>query len=179
MSKQSGPVYITGTIDGICYYKMNGNYYARRKSTLSRKRVKTSPAFALTRAYAALMAEASRLAAEVYWQVPRSKRKHALYRALTGQAMTLLKKGTDKEAIRKQLEQLREQALVVKPSPKPIVRMRAATGGMNVLKTAWRRRGAGMHYGKAANRPAPRVWTVITQDGAYQVRLPDVRCSSS
>lgn len=180
MAKQSGPVFITGTVAGICYYKLNGKFYARRASTLSRKRVKNAPAFALTRKYASLMAEASKLAAEVYRPIPRSKRKHALYRAMTGQAMTLLKKGVDKAEISKQLELMREKAIAVRGSAsKPVVRMRAAAGGMSVVKTVWRRRGIGMQYGEIADKPQAQVWTVITPERTYQVRMPDVRCSSS
>lgn len=179
MAKQSGPVYITGTVAGICYYKLNGKFYARRASTLSRKRVKNAPAFALTRKYASLMAEASKLAAAVYRPIPRSKRKHALYRAMTGQAMALLKKGVDKAVVSKQLELMREKAIAIKPAPKPVVRMRVAAGGMSVVKTVWGRRGKGMQYGEIADKPQAQVWTVITQERTYQVRLPDVRCSSS
>lgn len=40
MAKQIGPVFITGTIGDICFYKMDGQYYARMKSSLSSKRVK-------------------------------------------------------------------------------------------------------------------------------------------
>ena len=179
MAKQSGPVYITGTVAGICYYKLNGKFYARRASTLSRKRVKNAPAFALTRKYASLMAEASKLAAEVYRPIPRSKRKHALYRAMTGQAMALLKKGVDKAEVSKQLELMREKAIVVKSAPEPVVRMRVAAGSMGVVKTVWRRGGKGIQYGETAYKPSARVWTVITQERTYQLRLPDVRCSSS
>jgi hypothetical protein len=109
MPKQKG-LFITGTYNGICYYKMNGQYYCRRKSTLSRKRVKRSPAFKLTMKYAGLLGEASRVAAEVYRSLPRAQRKHALYRALTGQAMQLLKAGTAAAVV---VEQLKKQCVIV------------------------------------------------------------------
>src|SRR5438552_1929470 len=31
MAKQVGPLFITGTIDGIIFYKLNGQYYMRSK----------------------------------------------------------------------------------------------------------------------------------------------------
>lgn len=176
MAKQSGPVYITGTVAGICYYRLNGKYYARRKSSLSRKRVKRDPVFSRTRKYAELLGQASQLAAGVYRLLPRDKKKLALYRAMTGQAMTMLKRGMSVEAVR---EKLQQEALKLKKAgvqQQPVVRMRAVTGGMNVVRTAWRRHGKGMYYGKAAGTP---VWTVITRDGTYLVRVPGVRCSSS
>jgi hypothetical protein len=104
MPKQKG-LFITGTYNGICYYKMNGQYYCRRKSTLSRKRVKRSPAFKLTMKYAGLLGQASQVAAEVYRSLPRAQRKHALYRALTGQAMQLLKAGMEAAMAAEQLRQ--------------------------------------------------------------------------
>src|SRR5690606_36623465 len=99
MAKQHGPHYVTGTYNGICFYRMDGRYYARRKSTLSGKRVKRDPSFTLTMVYANIMAQASQLAAGVYRQLPAARRKHALYRALTGQAMQLLKAGKDAAAV--------------------------------------------------------------------------------
>jgi hypothetical protein len=105
MPKQKG-LFITGTYNGICYYKMNGQYYCRRKSTLSRKRVKRSPAFKLTMKYAGLLGQASQVAAEVYRSLPRAQRKHALYREWTGQAMQLLKAGMEATMV---VEQLRKQ----------------------------------------------------------------------
>ncbi|GAA0563607.1 hypothetical protein [Chitinophaga japonensis] len=99
MARQRGPHYITGTYNGICFYRMEGQYYARRKSSLSGKRVKRDPSFTLTMAYANIMAQASQLAAGVYRQLPPARRKHALYRALTGQAMQLLKAGKDAAAV--------------------------------------------------------------------------------
>ena len=116
MAKQKGPVYITGTKDGITYYEMNGKHYARRKSSLSRKRVKNDPAFELTRAYAGLMAAASQLAAAVYRRLPKDKKKHALYRTLTGQALQLLKRGMDKELILEKLQPVKVKAVQQQPA---------------------------------------------------------------
>ena len=42
MARQSGHIFITGTLDDVTYYKMYGIYYARMKSSLSRKKVLTS-----------------------------------------------------------------------------------------------------------------------------------------
>lgn len=32
MAKQRGPHYITGTYNGICFYRMDGRYYAGGKA---------------------------------------------------------------------------------------------------------------------------------------------------
>jgi len=170
MSKQKGPVYFTGTVDGICYYQLNGEYYARRKSTLSRKRVKRDPAFALTRKYAELLGQASRVAVSVYRLLPKDQKKIALYRAMTGVAMAMLKKGADEVSIRERLQ--REAKLLQPAETKPsVARMRSRTGGMNVVKRIWRSSGSGMQHGKAAPVPETLVWTVMTHGRTYQARL--------
>jgi len=176
MSKQRGPVYFTGTVDGICYYRMNGKYYARRKSTLSRKRVRRDPAFARTRRNAALLGQASRIAAGVYRLLPRVQKKLDLYRAMTGQAMELLKKGVDEAEVKAKLEQAVKQNVRVKVSREPVVRLRAKTGGMSVVRTVWRRSGKGMVRG---NELATQVWTVMTREKVYQVDLKEARYLSS
>ena len=93
MAKQTGIIKITGTVDNICFYKLEREYYARQKSSLSGKRVKKDPAFAETMKYAKLLAIASRIGSVVYRSLPKEKRERKLYQQLTGRAMQLLKKG--------------------------------------------------------------------------------------
>ncbi|WP_298739657.1 hypothetical protein [uncultured Chitinophaga sp.] len=104
MAKQKGPTFITGTFNGLCYYQMDGQYYVRRKSSLSRRRVKRSPAFRRTMRYAGFLAEASRIASEVYRITPRKSRKREIFQGLTGKAMELLKKGMEAALVMAQLK---------------------------------------------------------------------------
>jgi hypothetical protein len=97
MAKLCGPLLITGTIDDVCFYKMHGNYYARMKSSLSRKRVLKDPKFQLTRVHASLLGEASKIASRVYRLITGEREKHTLYREITGKAIYLLREGKDKE----------------------------------------------------------------------------------
>jgi hypothetical protein len=103
MAKQKGPKFITGTIGGLTYYKLEGTYYVRKKSTLSRKRVKRSPAFQRTMEYAGLLGQASKLASVAYRMLPREKQKVERYRGMTGKAMQLLKEGLDTEEVQARL----------------------------------------------------------------------------
>lgn len=124
MPKQKGPVYYTGTRGDACFYKMDGQYYVRRKSTLSGKRVKRDKAFTLTRVYADLLGQASRLAAAVYRCLPREERKHAQYRTMTGEALKMLKEGVAADVISARLEQayvVQEEAVMVPVTPDNIV----------------------------------------------------------
>lgn len=104
MAKQVGPVFLTGTVGNVTYYKMDGQYYARSKSSLSRKRVKRSRSFKRTMEYADWLAQASKIAASIYRLFPRKTRQHDDYRAITGQAMQLLKSGVEKTIVQELLE---------------------------------------------------------------------------
>jgi hypothetical protein len=102
MAKQSGPIKITGTVHGITFYKLEGEYLARQKSSLTASRVKKDPAFANMRKESKLMALASPLASKVYRQLEaRRKRRH--YQLLTGRAQVLLRKGLVEETVTRQL----------------------------------------------------------------------------
>lgn len=75
MAEQTGFIKITGTVNGICFYRLHGKYYARLKSSLSGERVQRSPAFENTMKYAGLLAKASVIASDVYICCRRKKRK--------------------------------------------------------------------------------------------------------
>ncbi|MEJ8844729.1 hypothetical protein WG954_20210 [Lacibacter sp. H375] len=81
MAKQIGVFRITGTIDRICFYCMDGVYYAREKSSLSAERVKHDPAFAETMRHANQMGNASKIASAIYRQiVPQHERSRDKFR---------------------------------------------------------------------------------------------------
>jgi hypothetical protein len=109
MAKQEGPFFITGTIGPVCFYRLYEEYYARTKSSLDRTRVKSDPSFAKTMVYAGLLKEASVLASSLYRNLDKDKRKHALYRQLTGKAIRLLKEGKSIAEAREQLSYLLEK----------------------------------------------------------------------
>jgi hypothetical protein len=99
MAKLVGPIKFRGCYRNICFYKMEGKYYVRMKSSLDGKRVKRDPAFRLTMVYAALLGRASKIASAVYKTIPQEEKEKGLYRKLTGKAMLLLKEGRTSEEI--------------------------------------------------------------------------------
>jgi hypothetical protein len=103
MARQVGPIKITGTIDGITFYRMDGVYYARMKSSLAAKKVKTHPHFALTRMYAKWLGEASKLASEVYRALPGEERKYEVFCELKKLAHKRVKEGQEREVILEEL----------------------------------------------------------------------------
>jgi hypothetical protein len=185
MPKQKGPVYYTGTRGDACFYKMDGQYYVRKKSSLSGKRVKQAPSFELTRVYADLLAQASRLAAAVYRPLTREQKNLALYRAMTGEALRMLKQGVNAAAISAQLEAYCAPKVVkVKPAgrkrmavkvqlhrdgaPADVVTQKRLTGTANI-----KARG-GMHVAGMGNIHfafPKQVRAYITPEGKLEVRL--------
>src|SRR4026207_1333849 len=104
MAKQTGVIKIRATIGGICFYKLYEDHYARKKRSLSKKRVKTSSAFKNTMVYANRLAEASVIGSKVYRLLPKEKKDRELYQKIVGIIMQLLKKGTEKEEIIRMLK---------------------------------------------------------------------------
>jgi len=106
MAKQIGFLKIIGTIGGITFYEMDGEFYARKKSSLDGKRVKRDPKFRRTMEEAIGFGKASAAARAVYWALPAEMRGHGVYGKLTGRMRKLMREGrAAKEA---QLQLLRE-----------------------------------------------------------------------
>lgn len=100
MARQIGPYKITGTIDNLCFYEMEGNYYARQKSSLTGKRVKKDPAFAGTMRNATLLGRASKVASFIKRSFPKEEQCRELFQILTGKVMRLMRDGIGEEEIK-------------------------------------------------------------------------------
>lgn len=61
MARQHGLFKMTGSIENITFYKMNGEYFARKKPAFDRKRFAKDPAFELTRRNCAEFANIARV----------------------------------------------------------------------------------------------------------------------
>src|SRR6476620_2885149 len=115
MARQAGPLFFTGTIDDITFYKMEGQYLARKKSSLNRRQFRTDPRCARSRQSAAAFGEASKLASEIYWQLPKEQRGKGVVNQLTAQIGHLLKEGKTAEEIQELLIP-HGQVLAAKPT---------------------------------------------------------------
>jgi len=114
MARQSGPIFIEGTLDDLTFYKMQGEYYVRMKSRLTRKRVLESPRFALTRLHANQLAEASRIASLIYMQIPKEEKGIKLFRTIVGKAKVMLMEGKEKEEVLAELRPMKSERAMVK-----------------------------------------------------------------
>lgn len=119
MARQTGPIKMTGTVEGITFYRIGDAYYARARSSLTAKKVRTHPRFALTRKYAEWLGMASRMASEVYRSLPEEERKYELFCALKKLAHQRVKEGADREVILPELKdhagQIRLEHTVIQP----------------------------------------------------------------
>jgi hypothetical protein len=97
MARQAGNLRIVGTIDGITFYKMKGEYYARTKSSLDRKRILRDPRFQRFRECSKVFGRASKLASQLYKLFPKEQRKHGVYGKLTGELNLLFREGKTSE----------------------------------------------------------------------------------
>jgi len=98
MAKQVGTDFI-GCVGGLVFYKMDGQYYVRQKSSLSRKRVLKDPKFKKTMENAGVLAKASRIASKLYRLLDKQTRNRSVYNKLTGMVMGMLKAGCEPEEV--------------------------------------------------------------------------------
>ena len=88
-----------GTQHGITIYFMNGQFYMRSASTLTRKKVLTDPAFAKTRAENTIHGNASKIASRIYQYVPQKNKKRELFNQIVARVKRLLKAGIQEKEI--------------------------------------------------------------------------------
>lgn len=117
MAKQVGPIWLQTTWDDLTFYKMEGKYYARKKSSLTREKVLTHRAFAKTRRSASRLVTASKIASAIYKALPSDWRQFWMYRAFTGEAINALKAGQTPAQVYDQL--WATYAAYWKPATKP------------------------------------------------------------
>ena len=126
MAKQVGIIPITGTIDNLTFYELNGKYYVRKKSSLSGKRVKTNACFSNTRRNAKWFAEAVRLTKQVYYELLFTfPNRFSIWHPMRNRAQQLVREGMPGTEIilllRKEfIEPLRKKyftEVIVKPQP--------------------------------------------------------------
>ena len=109
MKEQKGALRLTGTAkhSDITFYERDGVFLWRKKTSLTKERVKKDPAFARSRRASDAFGKASILAKKVYWQLPEEKRKHRMFGQVTKFACKLLKEGVEEtEAIRQMMGSL-------------------------------------------------------------------------
>lgn len=104
MAKQSGEYRFIGSVDGLCFYKVQDDYFVRLKSSLSGKRFWKDAAFEGSRRSCKRFGEGNRLASKVYQMIEDDKRVYRLYCFLKRRAILLLKEGVSVDEAEKVLK---------------------------------------------------------------------------
>jgi hypothetical protein len=99
LAQQVGDSIITGTIDDITFYVMDGEGYARKKSSLTGKRVKKDPKFRRSMQSAHRLGRGSQLASKVYRSLPSEEQVYSLYKELKSLAILAIKEGKNEEEV--------------------------------------------------------------------------------
>jgi hypothetical protein len=99
MARQVGPIYLSGTVGGVTFYRRESGYFARRKTSLNKERFYSDRAFGRSRAAANVFGDAAKIASQVYQMLPREKRGHGVIGRLSGAANRLLHDGKSKEEV--------------------------------------------------------------------------------
>ena len=105
MARQIGDIIITGTIDDITFYEMDGKGYARHKSSLTGKRVKKDPRFKRTMQSAHRLGRGSQLASKVYRSLPKTEQVYNLFKELKRIAILAIKEGKGEMEVLRLLQQ--------------------------------------------------------------------------
>jgi hypothetical protein len=99
MGKQPRGAFLRATIGNVTYYVADGVGYARKKSSLTAKRVRKDKKFEKTRQHARDLGLASRIASPIYKALPMDVKGRWLFRAITGEAASLLYEGKTEEEV--------------------------------------------------------------------------------
>jgi hypothetical protein len=132
MARVSKEITFTGTVGDITLYRWEDRIFVRKKSSLTRERVLKDKAFAGLRKHAGHMARASKLASEIYKQLPGDIKGRFIFRAIAGDAASLFYKGKSTEEVRDALEYKYLYIPVNKDkrSTKGLLRNRKGIGGI-------------------------------------------------
>jgi hypothetical protein len=103
MARVNGNINFSGTIGDICFYMWEGQLFARKKSSLTKDRVLKDIEFAGLRKHAGDMGRASKIASEIYRQLPADIKGRWIFRAIAGHAASLLYKGKSEEQVKNAL----------------------------------------------------------------------------
>ncbi len=106
MAKQAGHIRIRGTIGNLTYYQMDGKDYVRKKSSLTRKDVKTKKCFEGSRRSSARFGAGNIIASEVYQSLPPKQKVYSLFSPLRSKAIALVKQGLARADVKIALLQL-------------------------------------------------------------------------
>jgi hypothetical protein len=110
------------------YSPVSGKNIVRACTSLTGERVKKDAAFRGFRESGNRMKEASPIAAALYKMIPAEVKQYSLYRLLTGEALKMLKAGSNAEIITRTLKEIHIDPLLFPPARERIRQERTRPG---------------------------------------------------
>src|SRR6476620_698626 len=118
MAKQCGEIVLIGTIDNLCFYERNGQYYVRLKPGPDRKTFLKSAKYKSRKQACEWMVRAARITSAIYSHIPKEKKLYQLYCSLQKKAFWMLKEKRDQDLIISAiLDYLREEHILHPDQP--------------------------------------------------------------
>jgi hypothetical protein len=105
MGRMAKGIHFTGTIGNICYYEVDDRTFVRSKGSLTKKRVLEDKEFEKTRKFAGDLGRASRIGSFIYKALPADIKGRWIFRAITGEAASLLYEGKSEQVVKDLLYQ--------------------------------------------------------------------------
>ena len=161
---------MTGTFDisDITLYRMDGEFYARSKSTLTGKRFRKDKVFEGSRRSSERFKRGNELASQVYQSMAEEKRFYKLYCRLKREAILFLKCGKTEEQVVKELE------LICANPQTPTCHLNLAlpTTARPVLYRDWYRQEEKVYpYNSENQKPIKRRQRVLYFEGSEDLPL--------
>jgi hypothetical protein len=105
MAKQAGIIKLSGTLDDVTFYETEGGHYARRKTSLDKKRVMEDAAFENSRKSMEAFGVVSKFCSAIYHRMPVDCKGWGIQQKMTGRARELFLEGKTDEEVRNLLLQ--------------------------------------------------------------------------
>ena len=117
--------FLVGTYDDITFYKMEGEYYARMKSSLTGIKFWKHKAFAGSRRSCNRFGRGNKLASMVYREIPEADREYEVFCRMKSAAIFMIKEGKEENEITEALRGLKPLMEPIKPNLKSRKRLPA------------------------------------------------------
>ena len=162
MARPKKSIRFSATIGDLCFYQRNGKTYLREAKALDRNVVLTDDRFIKTRQYANNMALASKIASEIYKEIPAEMKARWIFRSIAGHAASLLYKGENPENVKeilhdKYIDDPQSEVKEISPSYRTSKNYREKKANKmmkDLFKESWRKTGKRMsEFGLAWKDP--------------------------
>ena len=146
--------FLIGTYDDITFYKMEGQYYARMKSSLTGKKFWKHKSFEGSRRSCNRFGKGNQLASKVYKEIPEAKRVYALFCNMKRIAIAMLKAGKEEEQVIWELRDLKPAVIAEPVAAKKMICL------VEKVRTVYRGKLVYFHFTRRINKIGGRMYAV-------------------